>query len=418
LLGLKDLELDPLLEEGGMGEAGAEGGRPESGLEGGGADVTAGDASPDGAIDSPAGEAGDEGGGGVDGGDDAPADAPADSPVDAPAEASGDAGCGTLTACGGKCVDLTMDAKNCGSCGHDCLGGGCSLSACQPFPLTHNAQAWDLATDGTNLYWTDSTSSVQKCAIASCTPTPVKTGQNQPERLVYDGAGKIYWTVYGSASAATGEIWSYDGVSAGSLVMSQYEPEGIAFDSNSLYWADTVTNQIAKSPRAGGTSTPFAPSQSTPISIAIDSGSAYWTDSGSGAVQKCSTANCSASAIATGQAVPWGLAVDANYVFWTNLADTGSVWRSDHNGASAAQLGGTQAHPLRIVSDGSHVYWTNQGTTAASFTDGSVMQCPVASCNSPTPIAKAANTPSGIASDSKAVYYCTYGDKTLWMMAK
>jgi hypothetical protein len=34
-----------------------------------------------------------------------------------------------------SCVDLTSDQKNCGACGHDCLGGACTDSQCQPVLL-------------------------------------------------------------------------------------------------------------------------------------------------------------------------------------------------------------------------------------------------------------------------------------------
>jgi hypothetical protein len=33
------------------------------------------------------------------------------------------------------CTDITADPHNCGACGHDCLGGACATSVCQPFAL-------------------------------------------------------------------------------------------------------------------------------------------------------------------------------------------------------------------------------------------------------------------------------------------
>jgi hypothetical protein len=35
----------------------------------------------------------------------------------------------------GACVDTTSDGKNCGACGHDCLGGTCAGGKCQPVLL-------------------------------------------------------------------------------------------------------------------------------------------------------------------------------------------------------------------------------------------------------------------------------------------
>jgi hypothetical protein len=38
----------------------------------------------------------------------------------------------TICATSKACVDTTSDSKNCGTCGHDCLGGTCSGGQCQP----------------------------------------------------------------------------------------------------------------------------------------------------------------------------------------------------------------------------------------------------------------------------------------------
>jgi hypothetical protein len=335
------------------------------------------------------------------------------------AQDSAGPGCDSgFTSCDGGCVDLSMDRNNCGFCGHDCLGGGCSAKQCQPVALTHNAQVWDLATDGTNLYWTDFKSTVQQCAIASCTPAPIKTGQAMPARLAYD-AGRLYWTVYGSNTSASGEIWVYDGASASSLVSTpQYQPEGIGVDAADLFWADIASNQLMKAPRTGGAATQLGPMQSQPASIVIDAGIAYWTNSKDGTVRKCSTASCSPSAIAAGHVSPWGITVDANSIYWTDLADNGSIWRADHDGGGKAQLGPVQANPLRIISDGGHLFWTASGTAAKGFLDGSVMTCLATSCTTPSAMTMAASYPAGLTTDSKAVYYGTYGDNTLWMVAK
>jgi hypothetical protein len=356
-------------------------------------------------------------------------DGPGNGPKDGSTlDAATDVECGAaLTSCTGQCIDLATDGKNCGTCGHDCLDGGCSAKQCQPFALAHDAQAWDLATDGTNLYWTDGATSVQKCAIASCTPTLVMTGQYQPQRVIADGTGTIYWTVLGS-TPVNGEIWSYDGVTP-KFVTGAGWPGGIAFDSSNLYWIESgntsAPGAIMTCPRTGGSATPLT-AVSTPTSVIVDSSSLYWTDwangdSSHGSVQKCfigaGPGACHPSRVVTGQA-PFGLAVDATYVYWTISAASGSIWRSDHDGGGAVQLGGLQALPSQIVSDGAHIYWTNGGTAAAGFTDGSVMSCLGASCAQPTPIVTGAHAPSAIASDGKAVYYATSTDKTLWMLAK
>ena len=53
--------------------------------------------------------------------------------VDAPlGDADADAVCDpTLFSCGGFCVDLSNDSKNCGMCGHSCPSGQCKKGNCK-----------------------------------------------------------------------------------------------------------------------------------------------------------------------------------------------------------------------------------------------------------------------------------------------
>src|SRR5580698_9953333 len=59
-----------------------------------------------------------------------PNDAGASSPSNALGDAGADGDVGSST-----CGDTRSDSHNCGRCGHDCLGGLCSASACQPMAL-------------------------------------------------------------------------------------------------------------------------------------------------------------------------------------------------------------------------------------------------------------------------------------------
>jgi hypothetical protein len=67
------------------------------------------------------------------------------------------------TACSSTaCVDLQSDAGNCGACGHDCLGGLCSLGKCQPVAVTGtlSSSATLFGIDSNWLYFDQPSSSV------------------------------------------------------------------------------------------------------------------------------------------------------------------------------------------------------------------------------------------------------------------
>src|SRR5580693_3063452 len=42
---------------------------------------------------------------------------------------------GSVAVCNGSAVDEDIDPRNCGACGHGCLGGACSGGFCQPVTL-------------------------------------------------------------------------------------------------------------------------------------------------------------------------------------------------------------------------------------------------------------------------------------------
>src|SRR5262245_28736327 len=77
--------------------------------------------------------------------------------------------------CGGVCVATDSDAKNCGTCGHDCLEGGCLSGKCQPIELTEGLdQPSALALDDSGLFFTRyvSPGTVESLPLEGGKPTP------------------------------------------------------------------------------------------------------------------------------------------------------------------------------------------------------------------------------------------------------
>jgi hypothetical protein len=59
------------------------------------------------------------------------------------------------TVCNQACIDVSADPKNCGSCGHDCLGGTCTGGTCQPVAVLSSLGGGVrlLGIDAQNLYY-------------------------------------------------------------------------------------------------------------------------------------------------------------------------------------------------------------------------------------------------------------------------
>ncbi len=96
---------------------------------------------------------------------------------------SGSCGCSNTT-CGSSCVVLATDSNNCGSCGHDCLGGTCSGGQCMAAVFVANPGA------SPNVFSVDSDLDgyvyYQGCDAVSGTIKPYrvsKTGSASPSSL-------------------------------------------------------------------------------------------------------------------------------------------------------------------------------------------------------------------------------------------
>jgi len=323
------------------------------------------------------------------------------------------AGChGGLTECGGVCVDIASDAAHCGACGHDCLGGECGEGACQPVLLsTGPARAFDVALDGTSIYWTSqgaagtSTGEVRKISrIASGAATVLASGQPAPRGMAVD-AVNVYWTNSGGdtvmmAPKAGGEpvvlateqaardmavddthvYWTN---TTGEVMKAPIDmsddptvlvdgpagPDGIALDAAHVYWVNRNNGQVSKvpidDPGAAPTVLLTGPLEAT--DLVVDDTHVYWSSYQSGKLLKIALdgSESSETVIAQGQASPFGLAVDASYVYWVTY-NGHEVKRAPRNGGAEVVLAalpmdeeGLGPGPRRIVVDDAAIYWTN-----------------------------------------------------------
>ncbi len=143
----------------------------------------------------------------------------------------------------------STDAQNCGACGHDCLGGACVGSVCQPHAIaTGLGGPWWLALDATTVYWTEH-------GVASPGLNAVrrvqKTGAGLVTLATADGAyggitvdtSRVYWSLQTTPAPAlfletTPLSPAPPAVTDLSYVMGTFAAGGVAVDATNIYFTN------------------------------------------------------------------------------------------------------------------------------------------------------------------------------------
>ncbi len=329
-----------------------------------------------------------------------------DATRDADASVGTDAGCpvNTPTRCNGVCVDVQTDRQSCGACGHDCLGGACSVGVCQPIvvaqaqnapgPITLDANNiyWinvgagtamkmpigggstfqltagvgsgvtSIAVDATSVYWSDiGGGSINKVPIATGSITPLATGSYQPKGLAVAN-GMVYFTDFGNQAGGVYAVPTGGG-SVVTLSVAGGGPDPIAADATNVYWSPQIgcTNQspIDQMHTNGTNVVVVAPGQDCPRYMAIDSAFVYWTASAGGNVRRAPIGGGTVTTIASGQPNSFQIVVDATYAYFADGA--GNIKKVLKSGGTPTTLVSAQ-NPGGIAVDATFVYWTHSAS--------------------------------------------------------
>ena len=218
--------------------------------------------------------------------------------------------------CDGACVDLTTSGAHCGQCGHDCEGGACAASVCQPVVVG----------------------------------TGHLVGIDEDE--IFVAAASV--SRYPKAGGA--------GTTIGPLAGSKYYLGATAI------YATTTGNQgsVNKLVLADGTSTTLASGENNPTYPLEVADHVYWGTTG-GVVCRIPVAGGSATNFITGQQIPYELKSDGAKIYFTDTLAQ-KLKRSDLNGV----LGVTDSVPsaARLVVDGTYLYLTGSGKIYQTQADG------------------------------------------------
>lgn len=292
-------------------------------------------------------------------------------------DASSGGGGGVLDSTSSGCVNTMTDPKNCGACGHDCLGASCSDGVCAYDVLATlnigGVNARDpLYNDGTNVYF-GSTGSVcnvggscsflMKCAGAGCGMNPYVLAPRGP------GSG------YPFAVAGGNAYWFDGGIGLVKCSLSTGCP-----NPPPTVWAHTPA----------------------PPSIAADTANAYWPDFQAHAIMRCPVTGCDAmsppvtiATVASTEQLTTAIVSDATTVFFATGTTIYGV-PADGSAAATPRVQGLTGVSALAFDSGS-VYWAT--------TTGQIGSCLKAGCATPHALKQLNYAAHSILVDNGRIYW-------------
>ncbi len=293
------------------------------------------------------------------------------------------------TACNDECVDLKADPKNCGTCGHDCLGGTCDIGVCQPVNVvTGQSGLEQMTTDGTYLYFTGHTAPssgyyvARRRVDASDAVKMLAPSEAAGYRLTIGGT-KLYWVaaqhlrVCDLPDCASGPKDAIPSLLPTKDVALSYEPS-----KGSLFLGCSTGY-----PYQGGSTLLLASGSTTPV------------------------------AIGPNQAAPYAVVNDASDVYWLNTATyttqgaqnpDGGIWRYRASDAATTQLVNSVRGDLSYLAiGGGALYFAgNLEQTAGKYTS-SIIRAPLPNglAQGTLPTFAASGGVRGLLADDNAVYF-------------
>ena len=177
-----------------------------------------------------------------------------------------------------------------------------------------------IAVDSANVYWSEFTNpgSVRKVALNGGSVIILASNSNTPG-IATDGTN-VYWTESVYTNNEKVNKVSVNGGSVTSLATGLSSPWDISVDGASAYWVEYISNGTVKQVSLNsGSITTLASGSSEPVAVAIDTTNVYWIERNGGT-----------SGAGTVKSVAKGTSISCNY----SLSSTSQTF--DSNGGSSS----------------------------------------------------------------------------------
>jgi hypothetical protein len=342
---------------------------------------------------------------------------------------SDSAGEGAPAECGN---DLSRDGKNCGACGHDCLGGACENGECRPFTIaTGLVGPRYVAVDNDRVYWSSMREGTVNSMAKTSGPVTVIASNEYGAEAIALSSDRIYWSV----TFGTGKISSAnkDGTDVRVLASNNGGATGMATADGMLYWISPSCDALGgpyAMPLAGGSAVHLS-TDVCGINLALDATMIYYT-TGAGYLRKVPRTGLPDAATPAnwvGNGSPIGVATDQGLVYFTERS--GGLNRVPSTGTGVTKLadgGGARGTTVALVGTVVYFIYGSWDTSEHRNADdgGAVFAVPAQGGPTRT-VAAGLVLPNDFAVDDKAIYFTEHGstddlhsanDGAIWKVAR
>ncbi len=330
-------------------------------------------------------------------------------------------------------ANLQQDAKNCGSCGHDCGPGACVAGVCQAWTLVPaQPAAAAIAIDTTSVFWTsESTGQVLKAAKDGTAVTVLSFIKDSSPFTVAIDDTNVYW----SEDSSDTPVWrcpkaGCDGGGSAVTPATLANTGALAVDGTNVYVAEYEWGAVGRAAKGGGGALTFiATNLDHAYGLTADDASVFFSTSSilgavsaavPGAAGDIDDAGTYATLLGTtSNAVGLILASDGN-LYWAENNDVGGAvkWIPKGGAALAHVVSANETRPLGVAVDEANVYWTAEGPNSSTdpnsfvYMSGYVAECPKSGCpaSGPAMVATGLHNPAGIVVDDTAIYFTIFGN--------